>query len=172
MAHIQPTWPIKVAPSYDSTWYELVPPTDLHGGIPGGRGWGNSRLGSQTRAFALALPSQFPSHPCVCLCAHMLCACGGSHVCTSLFSLDSSSHLPKAAASTKCLGMILAFKGRCVSSWWKCLESAKRGYEGLEGLLRWAPVFPSCSPANAKLMRLTLKSPRLFCICSFDFFFF
>ena len=57
-----------------------------------------------------------------------------------------------------------------MSSRWKTPE--KEAYRGLEGLLRWAVVSPLCFLANAKLMRSTLQSPWLFCVCSFDLFFF
>lgn len=56
-----------------------------------------------------------------------------------------------------------------------CLPDGKRSLQASKGLLGGSPVgpvFPLCLLANAKLMCLTLKSSWLFCICSFDFFFF
>lgn len=108
---------------------------------------------------SLAPSAQSPLHPCVCVLT-----------CVPLSGSDSSFCFQKAAASTKCSGMMLAPKERCVSSRRKMPE--KEAYRGLEGLLRWAPVSPLCFLANAKLMRSTLQSPWLFCSCSFDLLFF
>ena len=84
------------------------------GVIPAGSGGGTDMCSNTW--LSLAPSSQFPLH--LCLCAHM---------CVSLSGSDSSFCFQKAAASTKCSGMMLAPKERCVSSQWKMPEKEASG---------------------------------------------